>query len=126
MHSYLPLGIISPFAEVIPQFGGLLERLLVQEYPEQSAAVLGLWKKTVTGWFSFHNRFTKDNITLILNLRELQMAMLSVQGISNKEIARRFYLSEGRQKAIMHDIYAKLFISNRKELKEFIPVPEKT
>ena len=120
MRISLPHGFITPFAEMIPLFGGMLERSLEQEFPAQYSAVMKQWQRTFTNWIAFHNRFTRDNITLILSLREYQMALLAARGMPNADIAKRFHMSVGRLKIIMHGIYGKLFVRNRKELSQYI------
>jgi len=116
----LPHGFITPFAESATAFGGLLEQLIQQEYPAYYDAVISQWKHTFTNWLAFHNRFTKDNVTLILSLRDYHMAQLAAQGIPNAEIAEIFHISVGRLKIIMHEIYGKLYVNSRKELAHYI------
>ena len=125
INSCFKYDFITPFAEVLPLFGGLVEELLIQEYPRYYDAVINLWKTTFANWTTFHNQFTKNNITQILTLREYEMALLVARGYSIKKIADKFNISVGRQKIIMHEIYGKLFITNRKELSENILTPQK-
>ena len=125
MHSNLQFGLITPFAEVIPVLGGLVEELLKREYPQYFDAVIAQWERTFSNWATFHNRFTKDNVTMILSRREYQMGMLVAQGVSLKEIAARFHISLSRQKAIMNEIYGKLLIKGRRELSKNLITPPK-
>jgi len=120
MEIALPQGFITPFAESLTAFGGLFEQLLQQKYPAYYNVVINQWKRTYANWVTFHNRFTKDNITLILSLRDYQMAQLAAQGIPNAEIAEIFHISVGRLKIIMHEIYGKLYVNSRKELAQYI------
>jgi len=116
----LPHGYITPFAEALSNLGGQLERLLEREYPEYHDPIIEQCKRKVVNWITFHNRFTKDNITTILSLREGQIAQLVVQGVPYKKIAGQFNISVGRLKNIVHEIYGKLFVGNRKELAQYI------
>ena len=120
MKSNLPHGFITPFAELISPLGGLMEKCLKQHFPMHYNKIIGQWNFTFKNWVIFHNRFTKDNITSILSLRDYQMAMMAVRGISNAKIAEQFNISVGRLKIIMSGIYGKLFIKNRKELAKYI------
>lgn len=122
MRITLPHGFITPFAEFISEFGGLVEQCLEQEFPEYRAAVIGQWKRTVKNWITFHNHFTKDNITLILSLREYHLAMLVARRVPYAKIAKQFNISVGRLKNIMLEIYEKLFISSRDELAQYVLV----
>jgi DNA-binding CsgD family transcriptional regulator len=116
----LPNGFLTPFAESVQVFGGLLERCLEQDYPESCDAIVKQWRSTFTNWLVFHNRFSKDNITLILTLREYQIAMLAARRVPYKKIAEQQCISISRVKSIISVIYGKLFISNRDRLAEYI------
>ena len=120
MRINLPHGYITPFAELIPLFGSLMEQLLEQEFPAHYAAVIKQCKRTFTNWLMFHNQFAKDNITLILSLRDYEMARLAVRGVPYAKIAEHFHISVGRVNNIMREIREKLFVSNRTELAKFI------
>ena len=120
MRDCLPHGFITPFAEYLPLFGGLLEKLLEREYPGYYDAVIGQSERTVKNWLAFHNRFTKENITLVLSRRDYEIARLAARNVPYGDIAGQFNISVGRLKTIMHEIYGKLFVSNRKELARYI------
>lgn len=126
MRLALPHGFITPFAELVSEFGGLVEACLEQEFPDYHNAVILQWKNTVKNWISFHNQFTKDNITLILSLRESQLALLVARHVSYAEIAKQHCISVGRLKNIMLEIYEKLHISGRDELAKYIIIVKKT
>jgi len=116
MRLALPHGFITPFAEVVTALGGLMEQCLEREFPGYYDAVIGQWKQTWKNWISFHNQFTKDNITLMLTLREYHIALLVARRVPYAKIAKQQCVSEGRLRNIMQDIYQKLFISGRSEL----------
>jgi len=116
----LPHGFITPFAESLTMFGGRLEQIIEREYPQFFDAITAQWESTFTNWLSFHNLFTKDNITLMLSLRDYQIAQLAARGTSNKRIAELLHMSHGSIKNILSRIYAELFISSREELAHFV------
>ena len=120
MASALPNGFITPFAEVVTALGGLAEQCLKQAYPARYDAVLNQWKRTWRNWITFHNRFTRDNITLILTLREYHIALLAARRVPYSVIAQKQGVSVGRLKNIMQEIYGKLCISGRSELSKYI------
>lgn len=115
-----PHGFITPFAENVATLGGLMEQCLEQEYPDLYQEVLSQWEKTFDKWIIFHNQFTKENITLILTLREYHIARSVAQHTPYSQIARQHHISVGRVKNIMHVVYGKLFISNRNDLEKYI------
>lgn len=120
MRIALPHGLITPFAELVSDFGGLVEECLTEAFPEYYDAVIRQWQRTVQNWVSFHNSFTRDNIELILSLRETHFAQLVARRVPYAEIAKRYGISVGRLKNIMLEIYEKLYISGRDELTKYI------
>ncbi len=116
----LPHGFITPFAEVVTALGGLMEQCLKLAFPAYYDIVLGQWKRTFANWVAFHNQFTKDNITLMLTLREYHIARLVARRVPYAQIAKQYCISVGRLKNIMQEIYGKLLISDRKELVKYI------
>lgn len=55
-----------------------------------------------------------------LTPRQRQIIMLAAEGLSNKQIAREFNLTEGTVKIHLHMVYQRLGISNRTSLAAFI------
>lgn len=122
MQVALPHGFITPFAESVSDFGGIVEQCLEQAFPEYYDAVIGQWKRTVKNWIAFHNQFTKDNITSMLSLREYHLAQMVARRVPYAKIAKQYDISVGRLKNIMLEIYEKLFISSRDELAKYVLV----
>jgi tetratricopeptide (TPR) repeat protein len=118
MRSYLGYGFITPFADIVHSSGGLVERLLKQEFPEYHDAVVAQAQRTAPNWIAFHNRFTKECITQILPIRDYQIALLAARGIPNKQIAEHFHISPGTLNNRMQVIYELLFISGKSPKKE--------
>jgi len=120
MRLALPHGFITPFAEIVTALGGLVEQCLQQEFPTAYNAVIGQWKCTWKNWITFHNQFTKDNITLMLSLREYHIALLVARRVPYAKIAEQQCISVGRVKNIMLEVYGKLYVSGRDELAQYI------
>lgn len=120
MRIALPHGFITPFAESITALGGLVEQCLEQAFPDSYNAVIGQWERTWKNWITFHNQFAKDNITLILSLREYHIALLAARRVPYAKIADHYHISVGRIKNIMLEVYEKLCISGRDELSKYI------
>lgn len=125
MRIALPHGFITPFAELVSDFGGLVEQCLEEAFPGCRDAVIRQWEHTVKNWIIFHNHFTRDNITLILSLRECHLAQLVARRVPYAKIAQQFDISVGRLKNIMLEIYEKLFISTRDELAQYVLMTNK-
>lgn len=116
----MPYGFIMPFAESTLMLGELLERVLKAEYPEEYIKIHKLWSDIWKNWTLFHNRFTDNHITMILSLREYRIALMLANGKSYSEVAERFNITVGRVKNVISDIYGKLYINSKKELKSHI------
>ncbi len=85
-------------------FSGEVSRILAKRILEQQFDKRELLKKIL------HNR------NLHLSNRELDIAYLLAEGISNKHIAQRLFLSEGTVKNYISGIYQIFQIHNRKQL----------
>jgi len=120
MHICLPCGFITPFAESLTALGSLVEQCLEQTFPTYHDVVIHQWKRTWKNWITFHNQFTKDNITLVLTLREYQIALMVAHHIPYTQIADQYHISVGRLKNIMMGVYDKLLISGRNELSKYV------
>lgn len=120
MRECLPNGYLTGLAVNMPLAGGLVEKLLEREYPAQAAAVLELASRAARGWFVFHNRFTKENITHILSARDYQMARRIARREPYAKVAKEFNISVGTLNNTMRRIYAELAVSNRDELSKVI------
>ena len=116
----LPHGFITQFAETITALGGLTEQCLKQSYPQWYDAVVEQAHSTIANWVTFHNQFTKDNITLILTVQEYHVANLVARKIPRARIAKQLNYSEGWVDKTVNTIYEKLLISNRDDLAKYI------
>ena len=113
-------GFIMPFAENLYSLGMFMQHILEQYYPEQVETITKLGEKIWKNWVGFHNYYTEEKVTLLLTRRELEIAILAVEHISYREIAKRRYVSTGRVKNILQNIYNKLGISSRDELRQYV------
>jgi DNA-binding CsgD family transcriptional regulator len=120
MGDCLPLGFTTPFAELVPLFGQLLDSCFSGEFAPWRDAVLRQSKQVCAKWLDFHNRLTKDSITLILSPRHYQIALFVARGDSRKDIAARLGISVGRLSNIIETIYDTLHVNNRKDLAKFV------
>ena len=59
-------------------------------------------------------------VALPLTAREIEIARLVSQGLSNKEIGVRLFIEEGTIKVHLHNIFEKLKIGSRAELSEYV------
>ncbi len=117
---YLKLGIVMPFAENLITYGGKLEKIIKELQPDCFDSVVKKYGNIWRNWLLFHNKFARDNITLILSLREYQLAKHIAFGLTYAQAAEKMNISVGRVKNMLSIIYEKLMISGKKELESFI------
>jgi DNA-binding NarL/FixJ family response regulator len=58
----------------------------------------------------------RQQIRAVLTAREIEMVRMVAQGLRNKEIARKFSITEGTVKIHLHNVYEKLQVRGRIEL----------
>jgi DNA-binding CsgD family transcriptional regulator len=120
MDTNLPHGFIAPYVGWLHFMDGLLEPLLKQKYLQCYIKIFDQSKRIYQNYITFHNLFTKDNITLILAPREYQIAMLAARRVPRAKIAKQFNITPGRLNNIIGEIYSKLHISSQKELSKYV------
>ena len=120
MQDCLPNGIVTPFSEHLLDLGGLVERFLEMYYPKYYDIVVQQSKSTILNWRIFHNLYAKDNISLVLEPREYQMALAAARGDSDTSIAKQFNLATGTVRNYMQTIYEKLMIEEKPRRKELL------
>ena len=69
---------------------------------------------------SIHNPSSKTNVTDALTTMEFSIAMLASRNWSNQEIADHLNISVNTVKHYLSDIYIKLNISKRDDLKDYM------
>lgn len=123
----MPHGFITPFVENVATLNGLVEECVKLQYPDAYNTLLAQWQFTWKNWAVFHNRFARDNVTLLLTLREFRIATLAANRVPHAQIAKQECLSVGRVRNILQEIYGKLFVRNRDELAALVLwTPKKT
>ncbi|WMJ83771.1 LuxR C-terminal-related transcriptional regulator [Oscillospiraceae bacterium LTW-04] len=106
----LPDGIYLPFVE----YGEQLEPLLAarSQSPDMTG-VLSLYKRHKTGV----EKLKKSVAIGRLSPREREVARLAADGLTNRAIAARLLISQETVKAVMKNIFQKLSIGSRVQLK---------
>lgn len=114
----LPDRFIGPFVETLSTMQGLTERCLLEAFPQHYNAVIGQWKMVFPKWVKAHNELAASAISEVLTLKEHQVALYAVDGLTNREIAQKMYLSLSTVKRYLSCVYDKLGITSRRQLKE--------
>lgn len=80
--------------------------------------ITNIYRKTEKNFKAIQNEY-RENIDYGLTKRELQIARLASERLSNKEIAEQLYIAVGTVKSNLKTIFSKLNIKSRAELKNF-------
>lgn len=115
-----PYDYVTPFAELYIYIDNFLKECITEKNRSFYTRICKQNNATWKNWLSFHNHITKDNITTILTYREYKIAIALKYDMKYSDIARNMGISIGRVRNIISDIYSKLYISSRKEIKEMI------
>lgn len=111
-------GFIGPFVETLTILQGLTERCLMEAFSQYYEAVINQWKRVFPYWIKAHNELAAHIIPEILTLREHQVALYAVDGLTNEQIAQKLYISLSTVKKDLSCIYDKLGITGRRQLKK--------
>lgn len=115
-----PDGFYQPFSEHHGLLHGLIETCLKTDYPGEYQRIISLTYKQSAGWRRIHNPSMNARVADNLTTMEFTVAMLANRGWTNVEIADHLNLSEHTVKKYISDVYQKLGISSRKQLREFM------
>ena len=72
------------------------------------------------GWMEIHNTKAKRKVTNELSAMEFSIAMMASDGWTNKEIASYMEISVNTVKHYLTDIFSKLNVKKREELKKYM------
>ncbi len=116
-----PDKLYIPFVEHYDQLAYILSDMSINfRYREFATEVKKLSKKYLINKKSVANASRIDHNYGLTN-RELDVAKLAAQRLSNKEIAEKLFIAESTVKSNMKVIFNKLNINSRNELKNYFP-----
>lgn len=113
-------AFLEPFIEHHGLFQGLLESCVKKENPEIYKILSERAVAFSRGWVAIHNQATENKVTSSLTTMEFSIAMLACRDWSNQEISDHLGLSINTVKHYLSDIYEKLGVNKREELKKFV------
>jgi LuxR family maltose regulon positive regulatory protein len=114
-----PEGYVRTFVDMGAPMSGLLHqamaRGLAPEYVRKLLVAFGGTAETAQGAAEVAGGSPSAGHSLVepLSEREMEVLMMVVAGLSNREIARRLVITEGTAKWHVHNIYGKLAVHSR-------------
>ena len=112
--------LIEPFIELHGLLQGLLESCIRKENPEMYRKISDAVITFSRGWMAVHNPASDRPVTDALTTMEFSIAMLACRDWSNREIAEHMGVSLNTVKHYLTDIFNKLHVKKRDELKNFV------
>jgi LuxR family maltose regulon positive regulatory protein len=120
----LPDALYMPFSENCDYIEPLLRELSSDiAYREGIDKILGLYGIFRSGKERILSELNSDKSPL--SDRELEIARLAAEGLSNREIGEQLYISENTVKSALKSVYAKLAVSDRLSLKDALTAIKK-
>jgi len=113
----LPDVLYMPFVENCDYIEPLLRELSGDHaYREGIEKILGLFEVFHSGKERILAELSPANP--LLSNRELEIARLAAEGLTNMEIGEQLYISENTVKSALKSVYAKLLVNDRRSLKQ--------
>lgn len=113
-------GFLEPFIEHHGLLRGLVEACIRNRDPEAYQRITKGVISFSRGWMALHNPENRRKVTGELSTMEFSIAMLASGGWSNKEIGEHLGISINTVKHYLTDIFCKLNVKKRDELKKFM------
>ena len=101
-------------------FWGLIEACIRNRDPEAYQRITEGVISFSRGWMALHNPENRRKVTGELSTMEFSIAMLASGGWTNKEIGEHLGISINTVKHYLTDIFCKLNVKKRDELKKFM------
>lgn len=99
---------------------GVLESCLKKDFPQDLARIIKITDRFSRRWRSVHNPTAGASVADNLTTTEFAISMLACRGWTNDEIAAHLQISRGTVKNRLSSAYAKLGISSRAALRQFM------
>ena len=115
-----PDDLIEMLGEHHGLLQGVLESCLKKDFPQDFARVIKITDRFSRGWRRVHNPTTGASVADNLTTTEFAISMLACRGWTNDEIAAHLQISRGTVKNRLSSAYAKLGISSRAALRQFV------
>lgn len=113
-------GFLEPFIEHHGLLRGLVEACIRNRDPEAYQRITKGVISFSRGWMALHNPENRRKVTGELSTMEFSIAMLASGGWTNKEIGEHLGISINTVKHYLTDIFCKLNVKKRDELKKFM------
>ena len=116
----MPDRLYMPFAENCDYIEPIIRALSDEGlYVEETQQILELYKTYSALKEELKHKYFQDDKN-VLSEREMEIAALAAEGLTNNEIAQKLYISPNTVKYSLKSIYSKLSINKRVHLKQYM------
>lgn len=118
----VPDDLVMPFVENYNEIEGLINEMELRYICKAFVIKLTVLAKSFNMGKKMISKILNDEVSFGLTKREIDVAKLAAQRMSNKEIADKLFIAESTVKSNMKIIFNKLGINSRASLKDFFQV----
>ena len=112
----LPGGLFCQLVYYNQILDGLVEKCIAREYPEYKERFLAAKRMTLAPFSAVYPELSPDKLSDSLTGREREIAMLAAEGLSNREIAEKLFLTSSTVRTHLRTVFKKLAVEHRTEL----------
>ncbi len=112
----LPDGFMMHFAGYSRLFPELIGELIEKKYPALFDTLGAIKMKLGAGWKALHDAVSIDALPADLTVREREIALLAADGLHNREIAKKLFVTENTVRTHLRTVFQKLDIDRRAKL----------
>ena len=112
----LPDGFLIHFITFYKPLNALTEELIEKDYPQFYSAFISMKEQFDSGWGMLKSSVPANGLSASLTIRENEIALLASEGLHNKEIARRLFVSESTVRTHLRSVFNKLDVDRRAAL----------
>ena len=116
----LEWGFLTPLVEFSTILEGRVETCIHALAPEREGDYFTARKRFTLGWMEINRALRPGGLPTTLTRRKHEVANLAAEGLRNREIAGRLFISEKTVRCHLSSVFQKLQIDRRSSLREKI------
>ena len=111
-------GLITDLISFSRPFQDIANELIEKKYPQYLARFNDCKEQYIVGWKTLNKAVASGDLPQNLTEREREIALLAAEGLHNREIAERLFVTENTVRTHLRSVFQKLDIDRRAKLSE--------